>query len=443
MWCQLGFKDCNIVVVATITVIFVLSSLFGQKGLCRFSDFARKFGSKWKLFATNFQFMRVIYGAFGLGLQGKLHNQGYIYIWNRRVNRSPNEKFLVKVPTKENEKEIIYTFKDADLIANRIANLMIDNFYPDVNKRVRHVVACLLPSGPFLVINWIGLAKAGLVGGLLNSSVKGITLVNALNAAFSECDTSTKRIMIIDRIYLDRLQDEYVRTAIDSIGLEILVFSVPKEKEAKPSEKFCSYNDLLESSNDSSPPKLSGIKWNVDPLILIYTSGTTGLPKAVKVTHKRFACSSLILSECAGLNQRDILYCVLPLYHSSGGMLGVSSCIKTGSTMIVREKFSASNLAIDIANYKCSIFFYIGELARYALRVKNEEYEERCKSHLRLAFGNGLRGDVATLFQSRYGCKIFEFCELYMYNHFHRIMLLIGLVFRWSNRIPISFDELY
>jgi acyl-CoA synthetase (AMP-forming)/AMP-acid ligase II len=55
------------------------------------------------------------------------------------------------------------------------------------------------------------------------------------------------------------------------------------------------------------------------------------------------------------ISSADVLYCVLPLYHSSGGILGVSAVITCGATMVVRRKFSASRFWDECTKYKATV----------------------------------------------------------------------------------------
>ena len=58
--------------------------------------------------------------------------------------------------------------------------------------------------------------------------------------------------------------------------------------------------------------------------------------------------------------------------------------------------------------WDCTLFQYIGELCRYLLKAPPSEYENRHR--LRLACGNGLRGDIWEAFQARFSIpQILEF----------------------------------
>ena len=59
----------------------------------------------------------------------------------------------------------------------------------------------------------------------------------------------------------------------------------------------------------------------------------------------------------AGMNIRsdDIIYCTLPLYHSAGGVLGISGCLLMGATVVIRRKFSASRFWDECVQTKATV----------------------------------------------------------------------------------------
>ena len=50
----------------------------------------------------------------------------------------------------------------------------------------------------------------------------------------------------------------------------------------------------------------------------------------------------------------DVNYCTLPLYHSSGGIIGASALL-FGATLVVRRKFSASRFWDECVHYKATV----------------------------------------------------------------------------------------
>ena len=78
------------------------------------------------------------------------------------------------------------------------------------------------------------------------------------------------------------------------------------------------------------------------------------------------------------------------------------------ASVVLSEKFSAGSFWHDVARWDCTLFQYIGELCRYLLKAPPSEFDTRHR--LRLACGNGLRGDIWEAFQSRFSIpRILEF----------------------------------
>jgi fatty-acyl-CoA synthase len=82
--------------------------------------------------------------------------------------------------------------------------------------------------------------------------------------------------------------------------------------------------------------------------------------------------------------------------------------LSAGGSVVLAEKFSAKTFWSDIVRFDCTLFQYIGELCRYLLNAPTSEIET--KHRLRLAVGNGLRGDIWEAFAARFAIpQILEF----------------------------------
>lgn len=60
-----------------------------------------------------------------------------------------------------------------------------------------------------------------------------------------------------------------------------------------------------------------------------FSSSLSGLPKAAVISHLQVLKGSLGLW-AFGCTADDIVYLTLPLYHSSGALLGIGGCIELG-----------------------------------------------------------------------------------------------------------------
>lgn len=142
--------------------------------------------------------------------------------------------------------------------------------------------------------------------------------------------------------------------------------------------------------------------------MLIYTSGTTGMPKGAYVSHQRIMGWGHWFAGLMAATARDRMYNCLPIHHSVGGVVAIASMMVCGGSTVLADRFSASRFWHDVVRWDCTVFQYIGELCRYL--VKAPEHPDEHRHRLRMACGNGLRGDVWEAFQDRFQVpQILEF----------------------------------
>lgn len=56
-----------------------------------------------------------------------------------------------------------------------------------------------------------------------------------------------------------------------------------------------------------------------------------------------------------GLTRNDVVYVSLPMYHSTGGMMGAGMALLFGCTVVLRRKFSVSVFWTDCIKYQCTV----------------------------------------------------------------------------------------
>jgi fatty-acyl-CoA synthase len=261
------------------------------------------------------------------------------------------------------------------------------------------VVALLMENRPEYLVVWAGLAKAGATTALLNTHLAGTALRHAL--AVSGAGTL---------VLGSECQDRFENAASDP-GRPLRVWR-QRDPEAAATDPTPGARDLDEAlagqpGHDPEPRLRADLRCG-DPLFYIYTSGTTGLPKAARFSHLRFLGAGEATAVALRLRPGDVHYCALPLYHSAGGVLVVSSVLAAGATVALRRSFSASRFWDDIRRYDATCFQYIGEFCRYLVNQppRADDREHR----VRAAVGNGLRPDIWETFQRRFGIeRIVEF----------------------------------
>ncbi|CAM9341654.1 unnamed protein product [Laminaria digitata] len=263
-------------------------------------------------------------------------------------------------------------------------------------------IALVMPSCPDYVALWLGMAKAGVSTALINIHIKGPPLVHAIRTALGQ---SKDLLVVVDESLADCVLCHDVLAELPA-AVRVCVYGGDGEAGESPEHDLRSQ---LATMSEGPVPEGTrrGITWN-DTLLYVYTSGTTGLPKASKISHLRFFSAASLFSVTARLRSDDRVYCALPLYHSSGGMLGVGGCWRAGCSLVVRRRFSVRHFSPDCVMHKCTVVQYIGEVARYLVNSRETHLDKQCC--IRVAFGNGLSPDVWERFQQRYRVeRIVEF----------------------------------
>ena len=157
-----------------------------------------------------------------------------------------------------------------------------------------------------------------------------------------------------------------------------------------------------------APDERRGVTIN-DRALLIYTWGTTGLPKAASISHRRILNWGCWFAGLTDASPEDRIYDCLPVYHSVGGIVAPCSMLSAGASVVLVDKFSANRFCKDIRAWIAALFQYIGELCRYLLKAPASGFED--KHQVRLACGNGLRGNIWEVFEARF--KIPQILQFY------------------------------
>jgi fatty-acyl-CoA synthase len=253
-------------------------------------------------------------------------------------------------------------------------------------------VCLLMPNRPEYMAIWLGLTKVGAVVALLNTNLAGPSLAHCIN-------TVEPRHIIVDSDLAERLT---VALGDGSAAKTIAVHGpcAYSYRRIDLEAERCEGGGL--TAAESRPVTTE------DRALCIYTSGTTGLPKAANVSHGRIMQWTHWFAGMMDTRASDRMYDCLPMYHSVGGVQAPGAVLVAGGSVVIREKFSASQFWGDVIRWDCTLFQYIGELCRYLL---NAGTAPEAQGHrIRMACGNGLRPDVWRDFQKRFGIpRIFEF----------------------------------
>lgn len=139
-----------------------------------------------------------------------------------------------------------------------------------------------------------------------------------------------------------------------------------------------------------------------DLYILIFTSGSTGAPKAVRMTHGRAAG----VAARVPFTSDDILYSAMPLFHGNALNAAVFPAFRSGATLVLRRRFSASGFLPDIRSYGCTFFNTVGRAIAH-INATPPTYHDR-DHRLKWVLGPETSEADKAAFTARFGVPIFE-----------------------------------
>ena len=269
------------------------------------------------------------------------------------------------------------TYRQFEERANRVAHWATSQ-----GLTAGDVIALDLENCPDFAAIWFGLSKIGVATALINTNLEGEGL--------SHC------IGIVDAkaVIAGGVQAERVGACLPNLEGKLELWDLDGEHGQDLS--LALKGQKANRPDRAARQHLQG----KDTALFIYTSGTTGLPKAAKITHLKIRGTGRTTKALVRIKPADRLYIALPLYHITGGGLGLVGALSVGATIILKRKFSASEFWDDVTDNDASLFVYIGELCRYLLSAT--DHPKQNAHALRAGFGNGLRGEVWRPFVERF-----------------------------------------
>ena len=287
-----------------------------------------------------------------------------------------------------------WTYSEINNTANILAHKLIEDGISHGDK-----VILFMENRPSYVSTILALNKIGAIGVLINTSLKGEPLIHCINSSDS------KKCIFGAELY------EPLEGVLSSINITAKsdIYWVQDLPNGNCPEWATDINKILDLSKTDNLSETDNVTAK-DIAFYIFTSGTTGVPKAALFPNVKIVASSTNITRGGyRMNSEDCLYNCLPLYHSTGMMLGLCACIHVGASTFIKRKFSASSFWKEVKKYNTTAFIYVGELCRY-LSLQDPVDEEKDNPITKMV-GNGLRPDLWDCFRNRF-C-VDRICEIY------------------------------
>ncbi|XP_066244395.1 long-chain fatty acid transport protein 2 [Saccopteryx leptura] len=292
------------------------------------------------------------------------------------VRRDPHKPLLLF-------RDETLTYAQVDRRSNQVARAMRDH----LGLRQGDCVAIFMGNEPAYVWLGLGLLKLGCTVACLNCNIRAQSLLHCFKGCGAKVLLASPELQAAVEEVLPSLKKD-----------DVSIYYVSRTSKTDGVGSLLDKVDQV--SADPTPDSWRSEVTFSTPALYIFTSGTTGLPKAAVINHHRLWYGTRFCY-ISGVKKDDIIYTTLPLYHSAALMIGLFGCITAGATIVLRNKFSASQFWDDCRKYNVTVIQYIGELLRY---LCNSPQKPNDRDHkVRIAMGNGLRADVWREFLKRFG----------------------------------------
>ena len=255
-----------------------------------------------------------------------------------RIERCPDKTWIVA----EGQS---HTYKDIESRARVIAQ-----GFSEAGVRSGDTVLIMLPDSADYICVWCALSMIGAIEVPVNVHHRGSVLSYLIN-------DSLATVMLIHADYLPQLE-----SITDELGLLKQIYVQGADGEIIESE-FESHGFAELTAPDSGwsgeepSPK--------DLMAVMYTSGTTGPSKGATVTHAHAYQYALSVGQMIDLQESDVYYAPLPLFHIAGQFALVYAACLVGATAVLPGTFSAQAFWKEVRHYKATTTFLLGAMANF------------------------------------------------------------------------------
>ena len=284
----------------------------------------------------------------------------------RRALLTPNREAIV-----DNIEKNVYTYKELDLRANKLARVLMDN---GISKGDR--VAMFSTNRIECIDLFLATAKIGaiLVPFNVRLSIQELDyLINKTKPSifFYEPKLKTQTIEIKDK----NLVSKYVVMGIKSI------LSDPSSQD-------------LTQKVSNTPIERPIINFE-DPHLILFTGGTTGLPKGATIPHRLIFWNSVNTILSWSLRSEDIQPLLFPLFHTGGWNVLLVPFYHLGAKTILMGDFNPKVTIEVIEREKSTIV--IGVPTMFHLMANTSQFKSTNFESVRIFISGGAPCPVAIM----------------------------------------------
>jgi carnitine-CoA ligase len=295
---------------------------------------------------------------------------------NDRAERFADKHFIV---TRDESLTYAEVCARSAAVASGLRHLSADPAVP---------VSTMLEPTTSHLFTWFGCAWAAMVEAPINTEFKGLFLENAINIADAE-------MLVIEDKFLPRL------AGIAHPSLKHVIVVGDGDIDLGPSVTVHRFADLL---GLDPAPRADCVEEDLH--CILYTSGTTGASRGAAHTHGSALRTPRMWHYMFETTPDDVGYSYLPMFHVAARSMIVGNALIAGASVVLRERFSASEFWPDVERYGATFFAYMGAIVQllWNQRADGDEFPNT----LRIGGGAAAPPDITPEFERYFGLQLVE-----------------------------------
>jgi acyl-CoA synthetase (AMP-forming)/AMP-acid ligase II len=231
-----------------------------------------------------------------------------------------------------------HTFRELDLRANRIANLLLRRGLKKADR-----VAILMENSAEYVESYYAILRAGGITVALNTE----STAEDIGYIVRDCGV---RFLITDGRLMARAVlslpagPDGRRPDFDAPLDGVLIW---KGRGGLPDQALRSPADMLPEALEPEPDRDPGVRLiDMDTASIVYTSGSTGKPRGAVLSHLNIVSNTRSIVDYLGLTSDDRIMVVLPFYYIYGKSL-LNTHVFVGGSVVIDNRFLYPNVVLQ------------------------------------------------------------------------------------------------